>query len=159
VSKQSVKRTEALAEENAKLRGQVAQLRRSGAFSSVAKVFGDFFRAAMVTLPFFFIWLCVHDLAGKRTDANIDARVQGDVRVESDSLTELLKDILTEKTLGFLLAALGAGGVLYGRAQHKLRRDDIQMMQPYKEKYEKLIDDKRSSSRLTKRGDTRSEDL
>ena len=113
----------------------------------------------MVTLPFFFIWLCVHDLAGKRTDANLDARVQGTVQIESDTLTNTLKDLLGEKTLGFLLAALGGGGVLYGRAQHKLRRDDIEFMQPYKDKYEKLLDEKRSSSRLTNRGDTRPEDL
>lgn len=57
-----------------------------------------------------------------------------------------------------LLVFVVIGSVAYGRRQKKLKEDAIERLHPYQEKYEKLIDPNRTSSRLTKRGDTHPED-
>lgn len=57
-----------------------------------------------------------------------------------------------------LLIVFGVGGIFYGRRQAKLRKDTVERLHPYQEKYEKSIDPNRSSSRLTPRGETRPED-
>lgn len=57
-----------------------------------------------------------------------------------------------------LLIVFGIGGIIYGRCQARLRRDTVQRLHPYQEKYEQLVDSTRTSSRLTSRGETRPED-
>ena len=53
----------------------------------------------------------------------------------------------------------GAGGIVYGRRQAKLRRDVIERLHPYQLEHEKAQDPDRSSSLLSVRGDTAKEDL
>ena len=52
----------------------------------------------------------------------------------------------------------GAGGVLYGRRERKLRKETIERLHPFQRRYEESIDQGRTSSLLTRRGDTRKED-
>ena len=49
-------------------------------------------------------------------------------------------------------------GTAYGIQQRKLRRDTVERLQTRNIELEKKIDQKRSSSKLTARGDTRPED-
>jgi len=50
---------------------------------------------------------------------------------------------------------LGAGGAGYGMAQNKLRKDTVERLQKRNQDLERSFDQRRSSSRLTTRGDTR----
>lgn len=53
---------------------------------------------------------------------------------------------------------LGIGGVIYGRRQANLRKSTVERLHPFQEAYERNLDPKRTSSSLTSRGDTRTED-
>lgn len=57
-----------------------------------------------------------------------------------------------------LLLIFGVGGIFYGRLQARLRQDAIQRLHPYQEKHEQSVDQNRTSSRLTNRGETHPED-
>lgn len=76
-----------------------------------------------------------------------------DIRFEA--ITRWFSNSNTTCTLS---AILGVAGIFYGRIQSNLKKDAIERLHPYQEKYENLIDRERSSSLLTKRGDTRPED-
>jgi hypothetical protein len=52
----------------------------------------------------------------------------------------------------------GGGGVVYGMKHRKLHGDNLERMAGRIAELEKLLDAKRSSSRLTPRGKTRPED-
>jgi hypothetical protein len=80
----------------------------------------------------------VDSLAGKQTFANIGISMLFDSRV-----------------LGIIF---GGGGILYGVAQRKLRQGTVKKFQPRIQQLEKLIDSKRSTSRLTAIGETNPED-
>jgi hypothetical protein len=76
-------------------------------------------------------------LAGRTTDANFAVK------------------FLASKYAGYALMALfGGSSVLYGLGQRKLRRDTVERISPRTAALEKKLDRKRSSSKLTKRGDT-----
>lgn len=90
---------------------------------------------------FWCVRLIVDSLAGKRTMADIGVNVLGKVGI-STSLA------------WFLAASCG----LYGVAQRRLRKDTVEGMEKRIVELEKGIDPKRSSSNLTPRGDTPSED-
>lgn len=67
--------------------------------------------------------------------------------------------LMSEKLAGTLGLIFGAGGIVYGRQQARLRRDVIERMHPYQVEHEKSKDPDRSSSGLTERGETQLEDL
>ena len=89
----------------------------------------------------FFFYKSVISLAGQYTFAQIGVGFLGDFRV-SEGVAYLF----------------GAGGVVYGVKQTKLRRDNVERMAGRIAELEKQIDPHRSSSRLTPRGTTRPED-
>lgn len=90
-------------------------------------------------------YLSVAELAGKVTNANISA---------------VLSWPFGPGWIMVVLALLfGAGGIVYGRRQAKLRKDTIERLHEYQKRYELSIDPNRSSSRLTARGETRPEDI
>jgi hypothetical protein len=64
--------------------------------------------------------------------------------------------------LGWWIVALallfGVGGILYGNYQRRIRQDVILRYNGIKAKEERLIDPRRSSSKLTQLGGTRPED-
>ncbi|MBL8271208.1 hypothetical protein [Steroidobacter sp.] len=141
-----------------RLRAQLQSMRRFGVFSTTGKVLCEGLRTCRVILPFLFAWLAIRDWPEHRIEADLQAGLNANVTVESQTLTDMLGEFLGEYSLFGLLVLLAFCGVAYGRYQSKLRRDDVQRLSAYKEKYELLRDPRRSSSRLTSRGETRPED-
>ena len=89
----------------------------------------------------YFGYLSVEALAGQTTAANIGIDVLGNLRV-SEGLAWLV----------------GASGLAYGAWERKLRKDDIERLAERNRQLEYRIDPGRSSSELTPRGDSRTED-
>lgn len=98
-------------------------------------------RWGSIVLLAWFAYLSVKALAGQTTLADIGIDFLGKVEISVA-----------------LAWAVGAGGTAYGWSQRKLRKDTVERLQERIEELEVTIDDQRSSSRLTKRGDTRPED-
>jgi hypothetical protein len=142
------------ADELERLRAENKSLKKFGVYSGISKVLCEIVRSARMIGPLYFIHLCIRDWPKH----SLRADVKGSLTVESDSITEALSGVLNETVLAILFAILIAGAIAYGKYQAKLRRDDVERLSRYKEDYERLVDPKRSSSRLTARGDTRPED-
>jgi hypothetical protein len=81
--------------------------------------------------------LCIHYLSGRNTIATITI------------------DVLAKFYLPWIGAA---GGIIYGKAQEKAKRDQLQKDSKRIAELEKRIDANRTSSNLTERGQTRPED-
>jgi hypothetical protein len=141
-----------------RLRAEVKSFKRFGFFSTTGKVLCEAARASRTVLPFLFIWLCIRDWPQHTLSADLKADLKGNVGVESETLSEALTSVLSEYTLFGSVTLLAVFAIGYGKYQAKLRRDDVEQLSRYKEKYEKSVDPARSSSRLTERGDTRPED-
>lgn len=116
-------------------------LRRFRASEGIASVLNNLIRWG----AFCFIAWCgyqsVAALAGETTAANIGVAVMGDFRI-SEALAWLL----------------GASGVGYGVSQRKVRKDTVERLQGRNQQLEQGRDPRRTSSKLTPRGDTRPED-
>jgi len=78
----------------------------------------------------------------------------GEITIADVSFSWMINDHLGD----FLGVIFGAGGILYGRQQSKLRRDAIENMYPDKLQSQLGFDPGRTSSGLTNRGDTQEED-
>lgn len=156
MSKPSRRKYEDLEAENARLKARLSQIRRYGVFSGTTKVSGELVRTARVVLPFFFIWLCVREVAGKTTAADVKADVS--LAVESQTFTDLLQSFLDSNLFTVLAIIVGIVGILYGRLQAKLRKDTVEHLQGPKIRRELSVDPRRSTSALTTRGETRPED-
>lgn len=83
------------------------------------------------------IGFCVEVLAGKKTEATFVASLLGNVRIS--------------ETLAWAVSVLTTG---YGLRQRKLRRDTIERLSGDKKRAEALLDSGRTSSQLTRRGET-----
>ncbi len=86
-------------------------------------------------------YLSIKCFAGQTTFADVGLKVLGDIRVNA--------------ALGWVA---GGGGIAYGLAQRKLRSKTIQRLESRVSTTEKKLDEKRTSSRLTKGGDTHPKD-
>lgn len=76
-----------------------------------------------------------------------------------ETKADLALNVLGQLNFSITLAwAAAIGGLMYGFRQKKLRRDTIERLQDRIKKYESMEDPNRSSSHLTKRGETRKED-
>lgn len=76
------------------------------------------------------------------------------------TLAEIGIDFLGKVEVSVALAwTVGIVGGVYGWRQRKLRRDTVERLQARIQHYESMCDEKRSSSRLTRRGDSRPEDV
>ena len=82
-----------------------------------------------------FVWLCVRELAGERTQVLVDMLVDWQI-----------KDVA-------LLAAAVAGGTLSAK-ERSLRKKAYEQLGELREKYERLMDPKRDSSGLRRDGET-----
>ena len=89
----------------------------------------------------YYMYRSVSALSGHTTFANIILRFLADFRV-----TEGVAYIF------------GLGGIGYGLRNRKLRKDQLERMARRVKELESQIDPRRSSSRLTARGETRPED-
>ncbi|ABI59731.1 hypothetical protein [Nitrosomonas eutropha] len=96
---------------------------------------------SVIAFVTYYVYLSIISISGKNTSADIAISV----------LFEL-------ELLSKLMALVGVGGTIYGFLQRKLRKDTIERLQTRITELEKDVDQNRSSSNLTKRGDTRLED-
>lgn len=85
----------------------------------------------------YMMYVSVARLAGQVTFADIGINVIGNLKVS-----------------GGVISVLGGSGWAYGLAQRSLRRRHIERTAPLKNKLERIIDSKRTSSDLTSRGTT-----
>jgi hypothetical protein len=100
-------------------------------------------------LPICFIAFCVEraieSLAGRSTLADFGLF--------------LVADLKANKVVSHLITILfGLGGVSYGVVERRLREKNIERMSTQNTELERLLDQRRSSSLLTKKGKTRPED-
>lgn len=126
----------------AELQAENKYLRRNKKASNFALIINNLVRWIGLVAICYLVYRSIDTLAGRSTDAKIGLSLLGDVRF-SDAVA----------------AVLGGGGMLYGYAQHRLRRSVIERLQGRIRKYEEMIDNGRTSSGLTTSGDTHPEDL
>lgn len=88
-----------------------------------------------------YCYLSVYALAGRVTLADIGISVFGKVEISIA-----------------IAWIIGIGGISYGLNQRRLRRNTVERLQRRIQELEKRHDKKRTSSRLTDRGETRPED-
>lgn len=85
--------------------------------------------------------ITIHSLAGEETSATFGVAM------------------MTSAEIGMTASVtLGLSGVVYGLAQRKLRKDTVEQMSGHNKVLEENKDRRRSSSRLTPRGENRPED-
>ena len=125
----------------AELRAENRILRSLRASEGFISVVNNVVRWGGLVWIVYYIQGMVVALAGKETIANIGMSFLGDVRIS--------------EALAWLLAG---GTTLYGLSQRKLRKDTVERLQGRIHRHEVLQDPKRSSSKLTPRGDTPPED-
>lgn len=117
-------------------------LKRGGYAESVSKVLQTGIRFGALA---FSVW-CLNDaivsFAGKTSDANV--------------LIQFLTDIQVSNALAWVF---GGGGVLYGYKQRSLNGKTVERLQPRIEQLETSFDRNRTSSGLTKTGETNPKDL
>lgn len=134
-------RQDACEQEIAKLRAENRQLKCVNRSAALVSVFNNAIRWGCLVLIVRYGYLSITALAGKSTSA------------------EFLFNILAMKNISVTFAwCIGFAGLLYGYRQRGLRKYTIERLQHRNVDLEKLIDDRRSSSKLTPRGDTRRED-
>ncbi len=142
----------------AELRAELRILRTHGIGNNITKVFRDLIKYGCLVGIAYFAYMSIDSLSGKTTQADISVKAEGSVSVDtSDTVSQASVPEWYKITL---LSALffGGGGIAYGRYQAKLRKDVIQRYHPIMQEAEQRIDNMRSSSELTERGDTRPED-
>ncbi len=105
---------------------------------SVTVVVREIVKWGAVVLIVRYCYYSIAALAGRSTLADIVVQLLGNLKV-SDGI----------------LALFGTGGIVYGVGQRYLRRRHIQRVVQEKNRLEKMIDPKRTSSDLTERGTTR----
>lgn len=144
---------------NAELRTELQVLRRHGIGNNITKIIRDLIKLGAILGIAYYTYLSIDTLSGKITQADINVKAEGSVTVDTDGKdTQTVLPVWYKGTL-VLAFFFGAGGIAYGRYQAKLRKDVIQRYHPTMQKAERRIDDMRSSSELTERGDTRPEDI
>jgi hypothetical protein len=117
-------------------------LRRTHISVSIASVINTLIRWAGIVGIVYCIYLSINALAGRQTIANIAVNFLGSLTVS--------------KSVAYIL---GGGGVIYGVAERKLRQRTIKRLQGRIQQLETARDPKRTSSRLTERGETNPSDL
>lgn len=112
-------------------------LKKTGFGSNFSKVVIELIRYGALIAGFHYIDSMIQHLAGQVTTATIDIPFMN----------------------GVLGAIVGGGGMVYGHKQNKLRKNTVERLQNRIKELENRIDNRRSSSGLTNRGDTHPEDI
>lgn len=118
---------------------------------NVTKILQDLIKWGALLGIFYLGYLSIVELAGKITIADIKIAARGMFDFGGG---------ISSITLWITLLAIcfGLAGIRFGNRQARLRRESIVHLHEFQLKYEKMIDPKRTSSRLTSTGDTRPED-
>lgn len=148
----------------AQLQTELRLLRAHGIGNNVTKILRDTIMWGAILGITYFTYLSIDSLSGKTTQANIDIKATGSLALNEKQKPKkavtVTDEILTlHKTVLTLALIFGVGGIAYARKQAKLRKDVIERYHPLIQEAEKIIDNKRSTSQLTHRGDTRPEDI
>ncbi len=143
----------------AELRTELRLLHLHGIGNNITKVFRDLIKWGAILGIAYFAFLSIESLSGKRTEADIAVKAEGALSMDMGTSDKKAKTDPRPSQIAILLALIfGIGGIAYGRYQAKLRKDVIERYHPLIQEAERLIDQNRSSSKLTDRGDTRPED-
>ena len=114
-----------------------AILKRDGFGTNLTKVVIALIQYGALAYIFYCLSDAVKVLAGQNTMASFDAPFMN----------------------GVLGAIFGGGGILYGNKQNKLRKNTVENLQRRIQSLETQLDPNRSTSGLTGRGETHSEDM
>ena len=102
----------------------------------------------------FMLYLSIDSLSGKVTSANINVSIDLWEQIKNS-----LADVATScVSVGILGIIFGVGGIIFGRKCLQLKNETVEKLHQYQVKWEKQHDPKRTSSKLTPRGETRPED-
>lgn len=123
------------------LESDVRVLKNSIRSGIVVKLGVTLIRCLTVVGIFYIMYLMVKELAGKDTVSNI--------------LVKFVTDFNINETIAY---TVGGIGTLYGFGQRHLRRNYVSRYHRRIQELERQIDGRRSTSRLTDRGETRPED-
>lgn len=116
-------------------------LRNERRAQGIVSILRDLIRWGGLVAICYFGFRSIEVLAGKVTSSNI--------------LISIMTNLKANQYFGLLF---GGGSIIYGLRQRKLRKDTVERLQARIKVLEKGIDNKRSSSKLTTRGETRPED-
>lgn len=122
---------------NAELEAEIKFLKAGKRADTIALIGQSAFKYGAYVGMAYFGYLSVDALAGQATVATIAVKLLGDMHVSI--------------ALGWIV---GICGILYGRVERSLRKDVVERLAPRHAELEKKIDARRSTSSLTKRGDT-----
>lgn len=146
-------------------------LRAHGFGSGLVKVLQQLIKYGGFVLIAWHVQLAITSLSGKHTYADIVVRADGNMNMgdgvkpdgesgQAPACPQLEDQGLSpQDALAIICFFLALVAISYGRAQARLRRDVIERMHPYQEAFEKQRDPGRTSSRLTRTGETRPEDV
>lgn len=125
----------------AELKSEIRYLNRYHIGNTIAAVLTSFFKYGSYAVIAYFAYASIDSLSGKVTWAKIFVQIVDDL-----------------STIHKLSIGFGLLGVLYGWWQRHLRKNTIERFAPRTKELEQKIDPKRSSSKLTERGETQPED-
>lgn len=125
----------------AELTAENKLLRRSAVSSSVTKVLTTAIRYGAVVMVVRYGYLAVAALAGQETKANI--------------LLEFLGNLTVSQWAAYILTG---ASLTYAARERRLRKSTVERLQKRVQQAEKASDPRRTSSRLTPRGDTHPRD-
>lgn len=123
------------------LLAEIDRLRTGGLIEQVGQTARTFIRAGGAVFVAYMAKEVLTELAGRDTNANI--------------LVNFLGSVSVNVALAWTLAGCG---VVYGMQQHRLRKRTVSALASRKSRLERQIDPSRSSSGLTRSGDTHPED-
>jgi hypothetical protein len=125
----------------AELQAENRALRRGNIAISATSVINNLTRCGMVVLIARYMYLSTEVLAGRTTSASI--------------VMTFLASVTVSKALAYIL---GTSGIVYGVGERKLRQRTVKRLQSRITKLEAAKDPKRTSSKLTPKGETRPQD-
>lgn len=130
-----------MSKNKAQLQAENKMLRESKVAEGWITIGQSVVRWAAIVFIIRYAYLAIVALAGKQTDADIGVNFLADINVAVA-----------------LAWSVAAAGTVYGLRQNKLRKDTVERLQQRIQSLEQQVDPKRTSSRLTQRGETRPED-
>lgn len=134
------------------LEAEIKYLKISKTADRVASVVNSAIRWGGIVCISYFAYLSINILAGKNTTAEFKTTIIADL-ISADHIFKFEFMAVT----GCLF--FGIFGILFGLWQRHLRMNTVERLQGRNQEMEKQIDKRRSSSKLTSRGETRREDM
>ena len=126
-----------------RLEAEVENLRQSQRGTNLIAFFRLAFPYGTVIAVAYFISQTLLGLAGMDTNADIKVAFSADMVAKADK---------------YIAWFFGGGGITYGLAERKFRKDKVKYLATRNAELEKMIDGKRTSSGLSPTGETHEED-